>query len=258
MALAYSGNLDKYITTESEETWEDYWQVENVIIQREFNMEYPYEDCFREAAEENQLPVSLLLAISRGESGFNPRAVSSANAVGMMQILWPITAKDLGFSTKEQLYNACDNIHAGARYIKQLIEKFDNNLHLAVAAYNYGPQGISQQLSRRGKISQGALGYSSYILYHLDKIRKTFSRGDEGAETKKKIFPVERYNLFTSKDWVQTHRIKSALEKHIKGIRLHVFTDRLGLTSLVFVNDDDNQYRRKRMIRDLKKFGYLK
>lgn len=91
---------------------------------------------FLVAALEYGLPESLLLAVARGESDCEARARSRANAHGVMQILWPDTAKHLGINRLSDLYEPCTNIDAGARYLKELLARYDGNVHLALAAYN--------------------------------------------------------------------------------------------------------------------------
>ena len=130
---------------------------------------YPYEKCFKSAAQQNDLPLSLLLAVARGESNFNPRAKSNRNCHGLMQIQWPGTAKHLGIYRLSALYQPCTNIRGGAKYLRELLDRYDQNLHLALAAYNYGPNRIDKSKAS-GKIPQGAEWYSSYIFHHLEKI----------------------------------------------------------------------------------------
>ena len=86
--------------------------------------QFPYADCFRRAAAAHELPETLLLAVARGESDFKPRARSSANAYGLMQILWPGTAKHLGLNHLSDLLDPCTNVEAGARYLKELLERY--------------------------------------------------------------------------------------------------------------------------------------
>ena len=124
----------------------------------------PYAHCFERSAAAHGLPVTLLMAVARGESNFDPRAKSSANAHGLMQILWPTTAKHLGFSRLEELYDPCRNVDAGTRYLKELLGRYDGDVHLALAAYNYGPQRIPVE---GGRIPSGANWYSGYIFRHL-------------------------------------------------------------------------------------------
>ena len=105
---------------------------------------FPHATCFRAAALAHGLPESLLLAVARGESDFDARARSHANAHGVMQILWPQTARHLGIDRLSELYEPCTNIDAGARYLKELLARYDGNLHLSLAAYNYGPGRIAK------------------------------------------------------------------------------------------------------------------
>ena len=95
---------------------------------------------FEEAASLYQLPVKLLRAVAKAESGFNPKAVSKAGAMGVMQLM-PATARSLGVSDP---YDACQNILGGAKYLKQNLERFGGNISLALAAYNAGPGSVTK------------------------------------------------------------------------------------------------------------------
>ena len=136
----------------------------NEAAQTEPSLIYPYELCFRRAAAAHALPLSLLLALARGESDFDASARSHANAHGLMQILWPDTAHHLGIQRLSQLYDPCTNVEAGARYLAELLARYDGDLHRALAAYNYGPKRISRG---DGAIPAGAEWYSAYIYRHL-------------------------------------------------------------------------------------------
>lgn len=129
--------------------------------------QFPHATCFGVAALEYGLPESLLLAVARGESDFNATARSRANAHGVMQILWPGTAQHLGINRLSQLYDPCTNIDAGARYLREMLSRYDGNLHLALAAYNYGPTRIDRDSDN---IPSGASWYSGYILRHLNYV----------------------------------------------------------------------------------------
>lgn len=129
--------------------------------------QFPHATCFSIAALEHQLPEPLLMAVARGESDFEATARSRANAHGVMQIQWPGTAKHLGIRRLTDLYDPCTNIDAGARYLNELLARYDNNLHLALAAYNYGPGRIEKN-SR--SIPDGAVWYSGYIYRHLNYV----------------------------------------------------------------------------------------
>lgn len=125
---------------------------------------FPHADCFQRAALSHGVPLTLLLAVARGESDFDPDAKSRANAHGVMQIQWPETARHLGILRLSQLYEPCTNIDAGARYLVELLARYDGNLHLALAAYNYGPGRIAPGATN---IPSGARWYSAYIYRHL-------------------------------------------------------------------------------------------
>lgn len=133
---------------------------------------FPHGRCFKNAAKKHDIPEPLLLAMARGESNFDSGAVSKANAIGVMQIQWPGTAKHLGINDKQQLYEPCINISAGAAYIKEMIKRYNGNYYLALAAYNYGPGRIKIG-SKPGSIPDGAHWYSEYVFDHLQYVLST-------------------------------------------------------------------------------------
>ncbi len=147
----------------------------------------PFDDCFAQAAQSTQLPITLLQAVARGESNFDPKAVSHANALGVMQILWPGTAKDLGITTKRQAFDACTNIDAGARYLAQMLDRYDNNLHAALIAYNRGPANVDRLL-RSNQLAQRSW-YSNYVWDHLGFVIDTqVGAAGDYAEPKRLVF----------------------------------------------------------------------
>jgi soluble lytic murein transglycosylase-like protein len=83
---------------------------------------------------------ALIKAIIANESGFDASATSSAGAQGLMQLM-PATAQGLGVSDP---YDPAQNVWGGTRYIRGLLDRFDGNLELAVAAYNAGPNAVSK------------------------------------------------------------------------------------------------------------------
>ena len=118
--LGYSGSLDANLQTD---------------------LTSPYDAYFEEAANTYNVPVALLLAMGQVESGFNPNVVSSAGAIGIMQLM-PGTATSLGV---DDPYDPRQNIMGGAKYVSQLIDQFQdfpNALELVIAGYNAGPQAV--------------------------------------------------------------------------------------------------------------------
>jgi soluble lytic murein transglycosylase len=92
------------------------------------------------AAQENELAFALVKAIIKVESDFDPRAVSRAGAKGLMQIM-PQNYASLGLKDPFDPY---ENIKAGSRYFRQLLDRFDGELSLTLAAYNAGPSIVDR------------------------------------------------------------------------------------------------------------------
>ena len=105
----------------------------------------PYAELVSAAATANQLPAALLHAVIQAESAYDSGARSPKGAGGLMQLM-PDTAREMGV---KNVYDPKANIQGGAKYLKRLMTLFDNDISLAVAAYNAGPQAV---LSRGGVI----------------------------------------------------------------------------------------------------------
>ena len=100
----------------------------------------PFGELIRDAAQKHGLDEELIATVIAAESNFNPRAVSRRHAQGLMQLL-PGTAR--GYAVAD-VFNPKQNINAGARYLKQLLERYNYDLALALAAYNAGPERVKQ------------------------------------------------------------------------------------------------------------------
>jgi soluble lytic murein transglycosylase-like protein len=99
-----------------------------------------YDSIIETAAVSAAVPPNLLRAVIVVESGFNSRAVSKRGAVGLMQLM-PATGSRFGVSN---LYDPNENVHAGARYLKFLMDRFGHNVMLALAAYNAGEEAVDR------------------------------------------------------------------------------------------------------------------
>lgn len=95
---------------------------------------------FQKASDTYGVPISLLTAMAKQESSFQADATSSSGAMGIMQLM-PATAAELGCS---DAYDPEQNIMAGAKYISQLLQKYDGNVSLALAAYNAGSNNVDK------------------------------------------------------------------------------------------------------------------
>ena len=98
------------------------------------------EQIFQKASDTYQVSKDLLKAMAKAESNFRADATSHCGAMGIMQLM-PATAASLGVS---DAYNPEQNIMGGAKYISQLLEKYNGNLAFAVAAYNAGSGNVDK------------------------------------------------------------------------------------------------------------------
>ena len=98
------------------------------------------DEIFHRAAERYQVPVDLLKAVAKAESGFNPNAVSAAGAQGVMQLM-PATAAGLGVTNS---FDPEQNIMGGAQYLRSMLNRYDGNVTLTLAAYNAGSGNVKK------------------------------------------------------------------------------------------------------------------
>ncbi|MGB2123497.1 MAG: lytic transglycosylase domain-containing protein, partial [Candidatus Puniceispirillaceae bacterium] len=90
-----------------------------------------------EARKTTHVTPSVALAVAKIESGFRPHVVSSAGAIGVMQIM-PRTGRDVFGLNRTELFDPAVNIRAGVTFLNQLIERYDGRIDLALSHYNGG------------------------------------------------------------------------------------------------------------------------
>ncbi len=110
------------------------------LLASEAPSDTPFAQLIRTAAQKHGVDEELISSVITAESAFNPRAVSSKQARGLMQLM-PATAAQLAVS---DAFDPAQNVDAGTRYLKWLLEKYGQDLTLALAAYNAGPDRVAQ------------------------------------------------------------------------------------------------------------------
>jgi Transglycosylase SLT domain len=100
----------------------------------------PYHELIEAASANYKVDADLITSVIAVESNFEPKAISRRNAQGLMQLL-PETAARLGV---KDVFDPGQNIDAGTRYLSELLQRYHNDLVLALAAYNAGPETISK------------------------------------------------------------------------------------------------------------------
>jgi soluble lytic murein transglycosylase-like protein len=103
-----------------------------------------YEPLIQQHASSQGIKPDLVRAVIQVESAFNPRAVSPKGAMGLMQLM-PATAAQFGVIDP---FNPVENIRAGVRYLRQLLDRYNDNEQLALAAYNAGPGAVDKYGSK--------------------------------------------------------------------------------------------------------------
>jgi soluble lytic murein transglycosylase-like protein len=121
------------------------------------------------AADRYGLPRQLVRSVMAAESGFDPRALSPKGAIGLMQLM-PLTAEYLGVDP----HDPAQNVDAGARYLRDLLLKYDGLLWHALAAYNAGPEALE-------KYHNQIPPYAETIRY-IQKIDRDLKRASGAAQ----------------------------------------------------------------------------
>ena len=118
-------------------TWKG-WSEAKLNFKDLFKNRQKYSPTIAEAAKVHRLPPALLHAVITAESAYNPDAVSTAGAVGLMQLM-PGTAERYGVRNRR---DPTANVSGGTQYLRDLLIMFDDNLVLALAAYNAGENAV--------------------------------------------------------------------------------------------------------------------
>lgn len=127
-----------------------------------------YSPLIANVAKRHQLDAALLHAVVAVESGYNPKAVSPRGAIGLMQLM-PDTARRYAV---RNMWDPRENLDAGARYLRDLMALFGNDLALALAAYNAGEEAVIQSGNRIPPFAE-TRSYVPRVLRHYRHYRRS-------------------------------------------------------------------------------------
>ncbi len=134
-------------------------------------------------ADSYRLDPSLIRSIIETESKFNPRAVSPKGARGLMQLM-PATAEQLGVANS---FDPEQNIHGGVRYFRSLLDTFDNDLVLSLAAYNAG-ENLVQRLGRVPHIKE--------TRDYIQSVTKLYGKSDSNDQAQEDEKHPQAYQFY--------------------------------------------------------------
>ncbi len=125
-------------------------------------IEQRFDSLIHKVANRYEVDPALVKAIIKAESGYNPKAISKRGAKGLMQLM-PGTAKALGV---EDCFDPEHNINGGVKYFKDLLERFNGNVKLSLAAYNAGARKVRRY---------GGVPPFKATKYYIDKVFEYYS-----------------------------------------------------------------------------------
>jgi hypothetical protein len=145
------------------------------------NFRGPFRELIEAASAQYKVDADLIASVIAVESNFEPKAISRRDARGLMQLL-PETAARLGV---KDIFDPKENIDAGTRYLGDLLKRYDNNLALALAAYNAGPEKVE----KFGSVPP----YAETISY-VRRVKRAYENNKSGgapsSTQKRKSFPA--------------------------------------------------------------------
>ena len=152
-------------------TWKGWEEQKSKIATEDFHKnKKKFTSTINYYALRYRLPPPLLHAVVTAESAYDPNAISRTGAVGLMQLM-PDTAKRYGVRNRR---NPSDNLNGGTHYLRDLLLMFDNNLTLALAAYNAG-EGNVKKYGNKVPPFKETRNYVNKVINFYKKYRETMS-----------------------------------------------------------------------------------
>jgi soluble lytic murein transglycosylase-like protein len=150
-------------------TWKGWEEPKSSIALKDFEKNRKtHSSTIDHYARQYRLPSSLVHAVVTAESAYDPNAISKAGAVGLMQLM-PETARRYGVGNRR---NPSENVSAGTRYLRDLMVMFNNDVRLALAAYNAGENAVKQYGNRIPPYPE-TRNYVKKVLAYLQQYQKT-------------------------------------------------------------------------------------
>ena len=158
--IRYIGLFDRFILPGVESSKKQQINQKNDV----FRVRQDLEPIIRQAAEAHGVDPALIKSIIKVESNFNPNSTSPKGAMGLMQLM-PGTARDLGV---RNAYDPAENVMAGAGYLKMLLKRYDGDVNLALAAYNWGMGNLEKRPERMPSETKS---YVANVMHHYEQAR---------------------------------------------------------------------------------------
>jgi soluble lytic murein transglycosylase-like protein len=158
-------------------------ESDNYFIQKTYKKK-TLENFAYKWAEHFDLDKTIVLSQIVQESSWNHKAVSVANAKGLLQLL-PTTAVDEGMSEKESLFNPYTNIYYGTKYLRKLLNRYTGDYHLALVAYYSGMKWadfLRDGKLRDGKFKDEITAYAEQVLTRSEHMEVDFGQEVEAEE----------------------------------------------------------------------------
>ncbi len=194
-------------------------------------IDFPFLGCFEIASRQHNVDLDLLLAVAFVESNWDPTARSARNAHGLMQVRWPVTARHLGSRRVAELYNPCLNIEMGARYLRELSDKYEQDDYLMLAAYNYGPSRIK----KRSDVPKSVATY-------VDKVtrQRRWISAKLNSTSSKLLHEATRIELTRFDSSSRAKSFVASLQRLVPDIQLILSDDKLSRTKTIVLLDPSN------------------